>query len=261
MSARLGDSRFWNSLWTEYPLAPSVALCRTPELEYASTLNINTRVLDHCCGDGRFAALAWSGRKLNAGCDIDRNSISQASAKNIYNQLTVCDVSHFLPFENESFDLVFNNSALEHVADLDSTLSEVARVLPLQGIFAFNVLNHRYFEWWNMGNQARISYRRWQPFFHALSLHEWEERLSSAGFLITEVKGYLDKYASRELAFLDHLFSGVYLANQHSHFVSFYRRFPILMQKFWRWRLASLTWQTEADAGAGFFIKTIHSNA
>ena len=56
---KVGTSRFWSLLWTRSTLAPSVALCRVPELEYAATLDVTGRVLDHCCGDGMFASLAW----------------------------------------------------------------------------------------------------------------------------------------------------------------------------------------------------------
>ena len=59
MRETVGESRFWDLLWKQYSAAPSVVLCRVPEQEYASTLDVKGGVLDHCCRNGRFASLAW----------------------------------------------------------------------------------------------------------------------------------------------------------------------------------------------------------
>ncbi len=261
MSQRVGNSRFWNSLWEHYRVAPSIALCRVPELEYASTLEVGSRALDHCCGDGRFALLAWPDRKLAAGCDLSRQSIEKASLVKIYERLDICDVSQRLPYENESFDLVFNNSALEHITDLDNALAEITRVLSPGGTFAFNVLNHRYFEWWPLDETSKTAYRQWQPFYHALSLAEWQQHLADAGLQFVSAEGYFDRRAACQVALLDYMFSSVYLGHRRSRTVWWSRQIPWLMQGFWRWRLSSLQWKVEPDSGAGYFIKAVRSDA
>lgn len=43
-----------------------------------------------------------------------------------------------IPFDDESFDIVHANSVIEHVVDLDASLSEIFRVLKPGGIFWFN---------------------------------------------------------------------------------------------------------------------------
>jgi SAM-dependent methyltransferase len=261
MNERIGESRFWEALWKEYRRVPSVAFCRVPELEYASQLNVSGRVLDHCCGDGRFAMLAWPGQILSAGCDLNPTAIARAGSRGQYARLDVCDVAQCLPYDEGSFDLVFDNSALEHVADLTSALAEVSRVLAPGGVFAFNVLNHRYFEWWPLDESAKTGYRNWQPFHHALTLDEWTQRLAAAGLKLASVEGYFNRQSARELARLDCEFSGVALAHRPSNLVRLYKQVPLLPEVYWKRRLASLTWKTEPDDGAGYFIRAVHAHA
>ncbi len=259
MSKRISDSRFWEPLWRYYAVAPSMAFCRIPELEYAATLNVSGRVLDHCCGDGYFASLAWPGKIITSGCDFSAVSIERAAARKIYSRLDVCDVSQRLPYDDGVFDLVFDNSAVEHVPNLDAVLREVDRVLAPNGVFAFNVLNHRYFEWWPLDQTAKQGYQNWQPFYHALNLETWTERLNAAGLRVVEVQGYFERKAARELALLDCEFSGVSLAQRPSKLVRHYRQWSVLSQFYWKLRLARATWDAEPDTGAGYFIKAVHA--
>lgn len=256
----LWQSRFWSPLWAAYAAAPSIALCRVPELEYASRLNVGGRVLDHCCGDGRFALLAWPGRRLTAGCDRNPQSIELAKGRGVFDRADVCDAAARLPYHDGAFDLVFNNSALEHIPDLDATLREVARVLVPGGTFAFNVLNHRYFEWWPLDDEAKEGYRRWQPFFHAFDLDEWTRRLARAGLRTVSVRGYFDRRVSRELARLDCEFSGFYVTKRPSPLVQWYLRLRPVSTWYWRRRLAPMTWETADDTGAGYFIQAVRTN-
>ena len=255
MPSTIAHSRFWPDLWARYHASPSATLCRVPELEYASTLPVEGDVLDHCCGDGQFAAFAWPGSALSAGCDFNDQSLAQAKVQGMHGRLDSCDASKRLPYEDGSFDLVFDNSALEHIEELDAALAEVARVLRPEGVFAFNVLNHRYFEWWPLDDAARADYQKWQPFHHALCLDEWSERLANAGLVVTDVAGYFDKPAAQDLARLDYAFTCFYIGKTHSRLVEWYRRLPRLMEGYWRRRLAKHVWRTEPDSGAGYFIK------
>ena len=254
---KMRHSRFWLPLWAEYPTAPSIVICRVPELEYASTLDVSVRTLDHCCGDGIFASLAWPGRRLQAGCDLSELSVRQALARGAHGRVDACDASRALPYQDGAFDLVFNNSALEHIPDLVATLSEASRVLVPGGTFAFNVLNRRFYEWWPMAGRSAQEYRDWQPFYHAYSLQEWEQKLGNAGLRITSVDGYLDRRAARALARLDYAFSGAYLADRKSTIVSLVRRHPRWMSFLLRSGLGGLRWKTKPDAGAGYFIQAV----
>lgn len=261
MNNRVGQSRFWDPLWEKYAFAPSVVLCRVPELEYASRLDVGGDVLDHCCGDGVFASLAWSGNTITAGCDFNVSSLRSAATLGLYGRADACDAGVRLPYEEDSFDMVFDNSALEHIEDLGTALNEVARVLRPDGTFVFNVLNHRYFEWWPLDTDSMIQYKKWQPFFHALNLGEWRERLVGAGFEIVSVKGYFDREASTALAALDYAFSAEYVAGLFNWSVRLHRMLPRSLKRFRFRKLSDLVWETEPDTGAGYCIEAVRTRA
>jgi ubiquinone/menaquinone biosynthesis C-methylase UbiE len=251
------ESRFWRPLWQHYNRAPSVAFCRVPELEFASALGIKGKFLDHCCGDGLFASMAWNMNSLSAGCDISAGAINVAKKRRIYDRADICDASQKLPYETNSFDLVFNNSALEHIRELGNALQEVARVLKPGGEFCFNVLNHRYFEWWPLDHDTLLAYREWQPFCHALAISEWSERLAEAGFRIQSFQGYFNQRASQWLAKMDYLFSGFYIRGMNARYVKLYLRLRPLTSLFLKRELEKFEWPTDPDGGAGYFIKAI----
>lgn len=256
-SNRIGDSTFWKKLWRLYAKSPSIALCRVPEVEYASSLRLDGRTLDHCCGDGLFAAVAWPSRKFTAGCDLNEWSVGRSRAQGQHERVDQCDAGDQLPYENDYFDLVFDNSALEHIPDLDTTLAEIARVIKPKGIFAFNVLNHRYFEWWPGDLEGMAAYREWQPFFHAFAIGEWRDRLAQHGLIVDGVQGYFPQEASRVLAQLDFEFSGSSIRQRPSELVTQYRSFFGANRRRWKTRIENLTWRTDADEGAGYFIRAI----
>jgi SAM-dependent methyltransferase len=248
------NSKFWKPLWETYRLAPSIAFCRVPELEFASRLHTDGEMLDHCCGDGRFASLAWPGRTIAAGCDINPFSVHEAIELGIYREAAVADASKKLPLESGRFQLIFNNSALEHIPDIDATLAEVRRVLAPSGSFVFNVLNSRYFEWWPMEKSTLDQYAKWQPFIHALSLDEWTKLLERHGLEVVSVDEYFPKQASRMLARLDYLFSSVSLGKKRSWFVDLYRN--DLIKTFLHYILSGMEWQASPGTGAGLCIRT-----
>lgn len=251
---RVSESRFWEALCKTYVKSPSIALCRVPELEYASTLSLDGVTLDHCCGDGLFAGMAWSTAKFSAGCDLNEASLKDAARLSRHKQLDLCDAGKRLPYPDGHFDLVFDNSALEHIPDLQQSLSEIARVLKPKGVFAFNVLNHRYFEWWPMDRDSMQQYREWQPFYHALSVEQWSKELSAVGLEIEDLRGYFNEEASRTLALLDYEFSGYYIRRRPSRVVSEYSSVLGVQRRKWRQRMGDLSWRTESDEGAGYFI-------
>ena len=258
----VGESGFWPELWRTYAVAPSIALCRVPELEYASRIAVEGKmVLDHCCGDAIFASLAWPGKEITAGCDISPDALALARQRGVYQRLEQCDVSLPLPFAAASFDVVFNNSGLEHVGDLDAALAQIAAVLKPGGRLVFNVLNARYFQWWPLDQSAMEGYRAWQPFHHALDSAEWRRRLAAVGLEVSDIQGYFPPEASRVLAKLDCLFSGASLAGRRSSLVSLYRWLPGFMQGRWQERLARLQWLCGPEEGSGYCITAVKSDA
>lgn len=104
------------------------------------------RVLDVGCGDGQI------GRALNRvhgsrviGVDPTWNQVAVAKARSDRDSTLAMQVARAeaarLPFVDESFDAVVACLVFEHISDVDSAISEVARVLRPGGRFAF-FLNH-----------------------------------------------------------------------------------------------------------------------
>lgn len=107
----------------------------------------NKQVLDHGCGDGRFAfKLLELGAESVVGID---NSPSMIQLANDYLGHTQSPNIQFieadgnaLPFENESFDVVFSNFVFHHFRDIEAPLKEIERVLKSNGhlVATFNTM-------------------------------------------------------------------------------------------------------------------------
>jgi len=75
-----------------------------------------------------------------------------------------------LPFENNSFGVVFCCDVLEHVRDLPTVISEISRVLKPGSVFCYDTLNRT---WVSLLAAIKIS-RVWKPWaFMPPNLHVW----------------------------------------------------------------------------------------
>ena len=131
--------RYLTAYLREAPLA--TALWRSIEAAALSTIELPHPILDIGCGFGEFARLFFQDRdQPEAGVDIDRGELSRAAAVSpaIYGSILQCD-ARTLPFDDGSFNSVISVSTLEHIPDVEATISEAARVLRPGGVFAFTV--------------------------------------------------------------------------------------------------------------------------
>ena len=252
---KVGDSRYFEMLLAHNPRSPSITLCRIPELELLSALELPEPVLDHCCGDGFIAETAFGGKKVAAGVDIDRSRLAAARKRGCHEVVEWGDASARLPFGDDAFASVINNSGIEHIAELDGALREISRVLRTGGLLVMNVLNDRYFENWPGSDNDARRYRDWQPFHHALSAEEWTERLAGHGFSDVRFVDYFDSEVSRVLADLDFRYSGFFLRKRFSLRTLYELLWPVSAQRE-RWRKAfrDLSWDAEPGHGCGFQI-------
>jgi SAM-dependent methyltransferase len=247
-------------LLDRYVKSPSIALCRVPELELLSSLDLVAPVLDHCCGDGYIAAQAYPGRKLDAGIDLREKALAVARADAIYGEVRQADASRRLPFDDAHFGTVINNSAIEHIEKLDAVVAEVARVLRPGGCFHFNVLNTRFFDWWPLEDETRRYYREFQPFHHAFTESEWTAILSRHGFGPVTFRDYMPKATSRILAEYDYLFSAFYLRRKPSWCVLGTLIAPSdMLKRRWHRVFDELTWDAPRGEGAGFLVSATRS--
>jgi SAM-dependent methyltransferase len=99
-------------------------------------------VLDVGCGDGHFAAMAFS-EQLQTGIDRDEAMVREARTRGVYRWPLVADARQ-LPYQSETFATVVANCSIEHVPEIEPVVAEVARVLRPGGRFLFGVPSHKF---------------------------------------------------------------------------------------------------------------------
>jgi 2-polyprenyl-6-hydroxyphenyl methylase/3-demethylubiquinone-9 3-methyltransferase len=101
-------------------------------------------VLDVGCGGGFMAEALTERGATVTGIDPSEAAIAAASQHAALNDLQIdyrVGSGESLPFADGSFDIVVCVDVLEHVEDIDRVLSEVRRVLCLNGLFLFDTIN------------------------------------------------------------------------------------------------------------------------
>jgi 2-polyprenyl-3-methyl-5-hydroxy-6-metoxy-1,4-benzoquinol methylase len=108
------------------------------------------RLLDIGCSTGDWAAHWRDKGWQSAGVDIDREHAQLARSRGI--DAKYCDLNHDqLPFEKQSFDLIFAGEVIEHLIDTDGFISELYRCLRPRGHVLITTPNLASFE-----NRLRI---------------------------------------------------------------------------------------------------------
>lgn len=105
------------------------------------------RALDVGCGGGLLAEeLAAMGFAVS-GIDPSARSLEIARAHAAQENLQIeyqLGCGHDLPFGNESFDVAFCCDVLEHVADWDAVIRDIARVLRDGGLLMYDTINRTF---------------------------------------------------------------------------------------------------------------------
>lgn len=146
--------------------APKLGISLLDNYEYcayfARTLYGGTKlkVLDYGCGKGSTVELLLKDGHDAYGCDAwyEGGDTSEAIPAAIRNRIATMDGDR-IPFPDGTFDLVMSNQVLEHVADIDIVLSEMARVLRPGGT-CLALFPHR--EVWREGH-TNIPFLHWFP--------------------------------------------------------------------------------------------------
>lgn len=186
---------------------PATALWRLFECEVVlAHLKGRGRALDLGCGDGTLSGiilprpdtLAWT------GLDIDPDDATAARTTGIYEHVHVASASS-IPEPDHAFDLVFSNSAIEHMNNLDAVLTEVRRVLKPGGRFIFTVPTptlHEHLLWPRILRAfglTRIATRYVRALderiahVNYLSSNDWRERLERHGLRMIEHLPYMSR--------------------------------------------------------------------
>ena len=128
------------SFWAGKAKKEGTLLNHTYEQFYVSDFDISLeeyegkKILDIGCGPR--GSLEWADMaSLRMGLDPLVNEYYKLDGGTLFHKMNyVCGYSEDMPFLDEMFDFVFSINSLDHVDDLDETVSEMKRVLKVGGI-------------------------------------------------------------------------------------------------------------------------------
>lgn len=159
-------------------------------------------VLDVGCGGGilaeEFARLGCS----VTGVDPSAASLATAQAHAARSGLTITYLQAFgeaLPFPDESFDIVYCCDVLEHVNDVEQTISEIARVLHNDGIFFYDTINRtlisnlltiKVLQEWSLTRVMPSNLHDWHMF---IKPRELQQMLARQGFVNQQTLGLVPR--------------------------------------------------------------------
>lgn len=172
--------------------------------------------LDLGCGDGHLMAitLKYAGARDLVGVDIDPLETAQAERRGVYRKVFTTSGDN-LPFGGGEIDYVFSNSVLEHIENIQGSLSEVSRVLRAGGRFIFTVPGPDFHaclkgpadpgkrERYLRETDARCRHLRYW------SATRWSQALATAGLVMVHSHEYLGRAQVQRWEFLARCTSGV----------------------------------------------------
>jgi SAM-dependent methyltransferase len=190
-------------------MAPHRALPRAVEGKVMGAITLVEPVLDVGCGEGHFASITYR-EPIAVGIDVHQHELVEAQRRgpSVYRAVARADATA-LPFAAGAFRTVVSNSVVEHIADQEALLAEVARVLQVGGTLALTVPSEHFSE---MLLGATLLRRlrlpglsaRYGRFFNRISHHhhvhditEWRRRLGAVGLEVIDHHYYFSARAHR----------------------------------------------------------------
>ena len=187
---------------------PASALWRAVEvkntLDIISRIDIRAPIMDLGCAEGNIAQVVFKDKKIDVGLDNWKELLIKTKNAGIYKFLVLAD-ARLMPFAGNSFNLVFSNSVIEHIEDIDKVLEEVSYILKPKGLFIFTVPTDKFGEYlffYRVFSRIRLKrIANWYKTKRIELLHhynlfgkeEWETRLNKFGLKVVNAQGYLSK--------------------------------------------------------------------
>ncbi len=170
--------------------------CESPL--YQKYLPLQKPVLDLGCGDGFFAKVTFS-QQIDIGLDMTDSRIKE-NQYNSYKKIVTYDGKR-IPYPDNYFATVVSNCVLEHIPDIDQTLSEIYRVLKKGGLFLTTVMSAPWEEYLFGNIFLGDIYKKWmrKKQEHNTILDEklWRKKFQKHAFRIIDEAGYIDKTSAR----------------------------------------------------------------
>ncbi|MCX6816279.1 MAG: class I SAM-dependent methyltransferase [Candidatus Beckwithbacteria bacterium] len=149
------------------------------------------KILDLGCGEGEIARQVF-GRKIEWGLDNDLVMVRKAKQSGMYNQVLLGDARK-IALASGRADLVFSNSVIEHIQNLDKVLPEINRVLRQGGLLVATMPSDCLGEYLGRGEWYARWFNRKYQHYNLLSKEKWIEMLKIIRFKLIDGYYYLDK--------------------------------------------------------------------
>lgn len=188
---------------TEKYVYPSTIIFRAIEFKFLAShlgkiLSLKPAI-DLGCGDGVAAKTVFK-RQMEYGLDLDKLALQKAKKNGVYKKVLLSSATE-IPLDDKKVKLVFSNSSMEHMRDIDGVLGEAARISKIGGFLVFtvptgNLKKYSVFSFLGLKGLAKI-YGEMRDkrldHFHCYSLSEWKRRLKKHGFEVVDGYYYLDR--------------------------------------------------------------------
>ncbi|MEZ4866405.1 MAG: methyltransferase domain-containing protein [Caldilineaceae bacterium] len=145
------------------------------------------KVLDVACGDAQFRPMLEAQGAHYVGIDFSRAAVAAAA----YPQVLPAD-AHALPFADQTFDCLVNIGSLEHFADIELGIREMARVLKPSG-WAYILMPNAFGLTWNIlrvWHTGHIDLEDGQPVQRFGTRRAWQHLLEASGLHVCQTYGY-----------------------------------------------------------------------
>ena len=180
-----------------YPYILPLSLWRAWEVAAYRHYALKEPVLDLGCGDGRFFQLCFPRLKQVWGVDIDPRAVELARQSSVYREVHETSADR-MPFEDETFQSVFSNCAMEHMDNIDRVLNEMRRVLRKNGVALFSVVTdklvelsplRKFLELIKANDLAKQVQNRYEEYHHLTNpfpIETWMEHITADGMMVEE---------------------------------------------------------------------------
>ena len=230
-----------------YPYIPPLSHWRSWEYAAYRKFEMNGRILDLGCGDGRYFRLIWPDAADVVGVDMDPQVAELGRKSGVYRAIHITP-AHRVPEPDGSFAHVFANCSLEHMDYLDAVLTEIHRCLEPGGSLLCSVVTNRFVEWSPLRNlvsaagfdeAATALQKDFLDFHHLanpLSVKEWVQRFNCVNLVVEQHIPILPKHNSGIFLLMDGLWHvkrvcGGEMGNMIFPFLSVNARFPGAFRK------------------------------
>jgi ubiquinone/menaquinone biosynthesis C-methylase UbiE len=151
----------------------------------------NGKILDLGCGEGEIAKDVFD-KQIDWGLDNDPEMIKKAKKSKVYKKVLLASAID-IPLKDNTVDLVFSNSVLEHIPNITQVLKEVKRVLKPSGELIITMPSHQLSNYLGLGELYGKLFNHKYCHYHLYSLPSWKKLLLKHNLKVIDSYYYLDK--------------------------------------------------------------------